>query len=76
MSRSMVGLLAAAGAIMSMLVGLIHGDWMPVMIAGAGAATGLAACLALPGSKKLHLGRSARNGTALMTGPRSAPSFR
>ena len=53
MSRSMVGLLAAVGATMSALVGLIHGDWLPLMIVGAGGATGLAACLALPPSKKI-----------------------
>jgi hypothetical protein len=52
MSRSMVGLLAAVGAIVSALVGLTHGDLVPVMIASAGTASGLAAYLALPGSKK------------------------
>jgi len=53
MSRSMVGLLAAVGATMSALVGLTHGDLVPVMIAGAGTASGLAACLALPTIKKI-----------------------
>jgi hypothetical protein len=52
MSRSMVGLLAAAGAAMSALVGLVHAGIVPVMIASAGAATGLAAYLALPPQKK------------------------
>jgi hypothetical protein len=48
----MVGLCAAAGAIMSAFVGLIHGDFVPVMIVGSGSAAGLAAYLALPPSKK------------------------
>ena len=52
MSRTMVGLLAAAGAIMAALVGLTHGDLVPVIITGAGAASGLAAYLALPDAKK------------------------
>jgi hypothetical protein len=53
MSRRMVGLLAAAGATMSAIVGLVHGDVVPIMIAGAGTASGLAAYLALPDSKKV-----------------------
>jgi len=52
MPRSMVGLLAAVGAVMSGLVGLSHGDVLPIMIAGAGAGTGLAAYFALPAIKK------------------------
>lgn len=52
MSRTMVGLLAAAGAVMSALIGLTHGDLVPVMIAVASAASGLAAFAALPGGKK------------------------
>jgi hypothetical protein len=51
MPRYMVGVLAAAGATMAALVGLVHGDWVPVMIVGAGTTTGLAACLA-PSAKK------------------------
>lgn len=51
MSRSVVGLLAAVGTITSALVGLAHGDVVPVMIMGAGTATGLAAFLALPSKK-------------------------
>lgn len=43
MPRRMVGLLAAAGAAMSALVGLTHGDLVPAMIAAAAAATGTAA---------------------------------
>ena len=55
MSRTMVGLLAAAGAIMSALVGLVHGDLVPVMIMGAGASAGLAAYSALPSiTKKIY----------------------
>jgi hypothetical protein len=52
MPRSMVGLLAAVGAAMSALVGLSHGDLVWVMVADAAAATGLAAYLALPSTKK------------------------
>lgn len=52
MSRGLVGLLAAAGAAMSALVGLVHADMVPVMIASAGAAAGLAAYLTLPPQKK------------------------
>jgi hypothetical protein len=53
MSRSMVGLLAAVGAIMSALVGLAHGDLVLTLIAGAGTASGLAAYLALPSKKNV-----------------------
>jgi len=52
MPRSMVGLLAAVGAAMSALVGLVHGDLTWVALADAAAATGLAAYLALPSNKK------------------------
>ena len=54
MPRSMVGLLAAVGAAMAALAGLIHGDLVPVIIAAASAATGLAASLALDPSKKIR----------------------
>jgi len=55
MSRKMVGLLAAVGATMSALAGLMRGEMVPVMIAGAGAgaASGLAAYLGLPAEKKV-----------------------
>jgi len=59
MPRIMVGLLAAAGAIMAALVGLVHGDFLPAMIAGSGTATGLAAYLALLGKKNTSGGRLA-----------------
>jgi hypothetical protein len=52
MPRTMVGLLAAVGTAMSALVGLAHGDLVWLIIADAAAATGLAACLALPANKK------------------------
>ena len=52
MRRSMVGVLAAVGVAMSALAGLIHGDWVLVLIASAAGATGLAACLPLPSQKK------------------------
>ncbi len=49
MRRSMVGLLAAAGAAMSVFAALTHNDVFLLIIAAvAGAATGSAACLALP----------------------------
>jgi hypothetical protein len=47
MPRSTVGLLAALGAVLSVLVSLVHGDLVPVMVLGAGAASGLAAYLPL-----------------------------
>jgi hypothetical protein len=53
MSRSMVGLLAAVGAAMSALVGLTHDGLEATLIGAAAVATGLAACLALPPSKKI-----------------------
>jgi hypothetical protein len=53
MSRSMVGLRAAVGTAMSAFVGLVHGDLVPAMIAGAGAACGLAVYLSLPSKKNL-----------------------
>ena len=49
----MVGLLAAVGAAMSTLVGLTHGGLEATLIGAAAVATGLAACLALPPSKKI-----------------------
>jgi hypothetical protein len=49
----MVGLLAAAGAVMAALVGGGTGGWVEaVLIAFVGTAVGLAAYLALPPSKK------------------------
>jgi hypothetical protein len=52
MPRSTVGLLAAVGATMSALVGLVHGGLVSVVVAGSALATGLAAYLALPSAKK------------------------
>ena len=52
MRRSVVGLLAAAGAAMAALAGLTHGDFTAIMIAGASATTGLTAYCALPAQKK------------------------
>jgi hypothetical protein len=52
MSRRMVGLLTAVGATMSVLAGLIHGHLQPFVTVCAGLASGLAAYLALPPSKK------------------------
>ena len=53
MFRSMVGLLAAAGAAMSALVAFAHGDSVLSVISGAASATGLAAYLAVSPSKKI-----------------------
>jgi hypothetical protein len=52
MPRSLVGLLAAVGVVMSALAGLAHGDLFWAAVADAAAATGLAAYLALPPTKK------------------------
>ena len=52
MSRTMVGLLAAVGAAMAVLVAFAHGDSVPIMIMSASGATGLAAYLAAPPQKK------------------------
>jgi hypothetical protein len=52
MSRSVVGLLAAVGTATPVLLGLTHGDSILVITAVvAGAATGLAAFVALPSGK-------------------------
>ena len=62
MPRSMVGLLAAVGAAMSMVASLAHGDLFWAAITAAAAATGLAAYLALPPRKKgLHPCRTSRS---------------
>lgn len=53
MPRSMVGLLAAVGGAMFALAGIIHGDFLPLLIAQGAAATWLATDLALPGNKKI-----------------------
>ena len=52
MHRGIVGLLAAVGTTMSSLVAFAHGDLVWLAISDAAAATGLAACLALPRNKK------------------------
>jgi hypothetical protein len=44
----MVGVLAAVGAALFALVGLVHGDLVWVTIVDAAAATGLAAYAAVP----------------------------
>jgi len=51
----MVGLLAAVGAAMSAVAGLTHGDLFWAVIVDAAVATGLAAYLALPPTKKRPL---------------------
>jgi hypothetical protein len=56
MTRSVVGLVAALGAVASALAGLLHGDWPPFMVISAGIATGAAAFWALPGPKKILQG--------------------
>jgi len=52
LSRIMAGLLAAVGAAMACLAGLIHGDLVPLLVVAASAGTGIAAYLALPSIKK------------------------
>ena len=48
MPRVLVGLLVAAGTVMSALVGYAHSDLAWVIIAEAGVATGLAAYVTVP----------------------------
>ena len=52
MSRTMVGLLAAVGAIMAALVSFVHGVSDLVVLLAAGVATGLASYLAIEPEKK------------------------
>jgi hypothetical protein len=54
MPRNIVGLLAAVGATMSVLVGFAHGGLVWAVTAGAAAATGLAAYGALRPTKKFQ----------------------
>jgi hypothetical protein len=49
----MVGLLAALGVVLSSILAFVHGDLTPLVVLGSGTATGLAAYLALPPSKKI-----------------------
>jgi hypothetical protein len=51
MPRQMVGLLAAVGAAMSALTGLVHSDLAWATIANSAIATGLAAYFVLPSKK-------------------------
>jgi len=51
MPRSVVGLLAALGVVLSSLLAFVHGDLTPLVVVGSGTATGLAAYLALPSQK-------------------------
>lgn len=62
MSRVLVGVLAACGAATAALVGLAHGDAVPAVAACSGAATGLAAYLAVPGIKKGRCSHAQRVG--------------
>jgi hypothetical protein len=52
MRRTMVGLLAAVGAIMAALVNFIHGPPILVVVLAIGSATGLASYLAVEQEKK------------------------
>jgi hypothetical protein len=54
MPKSMVGLLATVGTAMSAVAGLAHGDLFWAAVVDAAAATGLAAYLALPPTKKTY----------------------
>jgi hypothetical protein len=58
MPRIVVGLLAATGAAMAAVVGYVHGDADFAVITAAATASGLAAYLALPGSKNIPLATS------------------
>ena len=62
MPRSMVGLLAAAGAAITAIAGLAHGDLLWAAVVDAAAATGLAAYLALPATKKANSRATCRPG--------------
>jgi len=53
MPRSVVGLLAAVGAAVSVLAALVHGDLVAVTAATAGLATGLGVYFSLPTKKTL-----------------------
>jgi hypothetical protein len=55
MPRSMVGLLAAVGATVSVLAAVVHGDLVPVIAVTAGLATGLGVYLSLPSKKNLAI---------------------
>lgn len=55
MPRSMVGLLAAVGTVMSALVASAHGNLVWLVIVDAAMATGLAAYAAAPLQKKILL---------------------
>lgn len=52
MNPRVVGLLAAVGAALVGVVGLLHGDLTWIALAGGSAATGVAASLALVPNKK------------------------
>jgi O-antigen/teichoic acid export membrane protein len=71
MSRSMVGLLAAVTVAMSALVGLIHGDFMWVILASAVVSGGLASYFALPSSKNFSFRPPPRSGVSLLRSPLS-----
>jgi hypothetical protein len=53
MPRVLVGLMVAAGTVMSALVGYAHGDLVWVIIVEAGAVTGLAAYATAPAARTI-----------------------
>jgi hypothetical protein len=55
MPRTVVGLLAAIAATMSVLAGLIHGHLEPFVTASAGIVAGLTAYLSLPAKRNLSV---------------------
>ena len=55
MPRTVVGLLAAVGSAIYALVAFVHCGLTGVLIVAAASATGLAAYLTLPSSKKMQL---------------------
>jgi hypothetical protein len=67
MPRSVVGLLAALGVLLSSLLAYVHGDFTPLVVLGSASATGLAAYLALPPSKKTSLASWSGNPSAVLS---------
>jgi hypothetical protein len=51
MPRSVVGLMAALGTVLTAILDYVHGHLTPLVVLGSGTATGLAALFALPAKK-------------------------
>jgi hypothetical protein len=61
MPRSMMGMLAAISAAMSVTAGMAHGDLFWAAVLDAATAAGLAAYLALPPTKKAYRSDTCRS---------------